>query len=113
MYNNYYNPYMTHIPNYMNYSMYNNMIPKKGLFNGLFSKFSLTGFLNGTNKTLNVINQAIPIYNQVKPMIGNAKTMFRVMSAVRNSDNKAVSKENTKEKKETKISNDLSPTFFA
>jgi len=50
---------------------------------GLLSKFSFSGFLNGASKTLNVVNQAIPIFYQVKPMINNAKTMFRIMGAVR------------------------------
>ena len=103
MYNNYYNPYITRIPNYMNYNMYNNF-PKKALFGGLFSKFSLSKFINGTNKTLNVINQAIPIYKQVKPIIGNAKTMFKVMSAVKSNDTKPAIKE-------TVLSNN-NPTFF-
>lgn len=57
-----------------------------GIGKGLFSKFSFTDFLNGASKTLNVVNQAIPIFYQVKPMINNAKTMFRVMSAVKDDD---------------------------
>lgn len=55
---------------------------------GLLGKFSFRGFLNGTSKTLNVVNQAIPIYYQVKPMFNNAKTMFRIMGAVKNDDKK-------------------------
>lgn len=50
---------------------------------GLLSKFSFSGFLNGASKTLNVVNQAIPIFYQVKPMINNARTMFRIMGAVK------------------------------
>ena len=49
----------------------------------LLGKFSFSGFLNGASKTLNVVNQAIPIFYQVRPMINNAKTMFRIMGAVK------------------------------
>lgn len=52
----------------------------------LLGKFSFSGFLNGASKTLNVVNQAIPVYYQVKPMIQNAKTMFRIMGAVKSDD---------------------------
>ena len=55
---------------------------------GLFGKFSFSGLLNGTSKTLNVVNQAIPIYYQVKPIFNNAKTMFRIMGAVKDDDKK-------------------------
>ncbi len=100
MYNYY--PY-TRIPNnYINYNMYSSF-PKKGLF----SKFNLNSFLNGTNKTLNVINQAIPIYKQVKPMISNAKTMFKVMKAVKTTDSTEIKNIETKA-----ISNTNNPTFF-
>lgn len=57
----------------------------------LLGKFSFTGFLNGASKTLNVINQAIPIFYQVKPIINNAKTMFRIMGAVK--DDKPTTKQ--------------------
>lgn len=50
---------------------------------GLLGKFSFSSFLNGASKTLNVVNQAIPIFYQVKPIINNARTMFRIMGAVR------------------------------
>lgn len=53
------------------------------LFKGAASKFSWNGFLTSTGKTLNVINQAIPIFYQVRPIFHNAKTMFKVLSAVK------------------------------
>ena len=53
---------------------------------GLLSKFSFSGFLNGASKTLNVVNQAIPIFYQVRPIINNAKTMFKIMGAVKDDD---------------------------
>lgn len=40
--------------------------------------FSWSGFLNGTNKTLNVVNQAIPLIRQAGPMVNNMKSMMRV-----------------------------------
>lgn len=57
-----------------------------GGLGNLLSRFSLSGFLNGASKTLNVVNQAIPIFYQVRPMINNAKTMFRIMGAVKDDD---------------------------
>lgn len=54
-----------------------------GLLRGIASKWSWNGFLTSTGKTLNVINQAIPIFYQVRPIVRNAKTMFRVIGAVK------------------------------
>ena len=109
MYNGFYNPYM--YSNAMNAAS----VGKTGLFSGLFKKFSLSGFLTGANKTLNVVNQAIPIYYQIKPMVNNAKTMFKVMSAVKKTDNKEnnVNSANVNTiKKETNLVNDGFHTFF-
>lgn len=49
--------------------------------NGIFTKslanrFSLSGLLNGAQKTIGTINQIVPLYNQVKPMISNSKTLI-------------------------------------
>lgn len=54
-----------------------------GLLKGIAGKWSWNGFLTSTGKTLNVINQAIPIFYQVRPIVNNAKTMFRVLGAVK------------------------------
>ena len=68
---------------------------------GLFGKFSFSNFLSGASKTLNVVNQAIPIFYQVKPIINNAKTMFRIMGAVKdnptenNNDNTSINIQNS------------------
>lgn len=106
--NGFYNPY-TYQPYYQTANMTRNLgglartaniggaginttvAGKTGLA-GLLSKFSFSGFLNGASKTLNVVNQAIPIFYQVKPIINNAKTMFRIMGAVKDDDH---SKKNT------------------
>ena len=72
---NFYNPYY--------YAMPTNYIqPNIGLLGRLFGKssISITNFINGTQKVLNIANQTIPLVKQVKPVIGNAKTMFKVMN---------------------------------
>lgn len=46
-------------------------------------RINFTSVLNTTQKTLNVVNQAIPIVYQVKPLVNNAKTVFKVISAVK------------------------------
>ena len=66
-----------------------------GGLKGLLGKFSFSGFLNGASKTLNVVNQAIPIFYQVKPMFNNARTMFRIMGAVRDDEPKASASKNS------------------
>ncbi|HIT22258.1 MAG TPA: hypothetical protein IAB56_04750 [Candidatus Scybalousia intestinigallinarum] len=76
----FYNPYL--------YTASSPMFKASG---GLFSKGLLKGaswssFLTTAGKTLNVINQAIPVFYQVRPIIQNAKTMFRVLGAVKGSD---------------------------
>lgn len=75
------NAFSSTIPNSM---MGTNKLSTLG--KGLLGKFSFSGFLNGASKTLNVVNQAIPIYYQVKPIFNNARTMFRIMGAVKDDD---------------------------
>lgn len=76
-------------------------IGKTGLL-GLLSKFNFSSFLNGASKTLNVVNQAIPVFYQVRPIFNNAKTMFKIMSAVKDDNH---SKKNiTREIKNNNIS---------
>ena len=114
---NYYNPYF-----------YTMNTPKVGLLGRLFGStgVSISNFLNGTQRVLNIANQTIPLVKQVKPMIGNAKTMFRVMNEFKKTDRQSVISqkniidiENTNT--EANINNDLNiieeqdnngPTFF-
>ena len=42
--------------------------------------------LNNTQRTLGIINQAIPIVYQIKPLFSNARTLFRVASALNSND---------------------------
>lgn len=94
---------------------YNSFFPyQNNLSEGNFLKrgFSLkkinwSNLLNTTQKTLNVINQAIPVYYQVKPIWGNAKTMFRMVNAIKNDNNETI---NTKE--EIKKETSEGPVFF-
>ena len=107
--NSFYNPYLGY--NYANNFMNTSRLGKRP-FPSLFKNFNLSKFLTGTGKTLNVINQAIPIYYQIKPVISNAKTMFKVMSAVKNNDetNNTIKQTNTSPK--TNYVGNGSPTFF-
>lgn len=65
-----YNQYNMGIPNY---------IPKRGI--------NWNNILNNTQRTLGIINQAIPIVYQVKPLLNNAKTLFKVATAINSNDN--------------------------
>ena len=90
-------------PMYYNnfYPYNNNNLFKKGL---TLKKINWSNILNNTQKTLNVINQAIPVYYQVKPIWTNAKTMIRMIGAIK--DDKTDTKEDIK--KETS----QGPVFF-
>ncbi len=107
---------------YNNPYMYNNFFPynqvginnqRKGLFSSIFgatSRINWGNILNNTQKTLNVINQAIPVYYQVKPIYNNAKTMFRMVNALKEDDKSKEnnSNENVNNKKNTSDG----PVFF-
>ena len=109
MYNNpmYYNNFFP----YQNTFGGNNGLLKKGLgFAGLRS-INWSNLLNNTQKTLNVINQAIPVYYQVKPIWGNAKTMFRMIGALkdeRNTNDTQIVNDSNSEKN----TNPNGPVFF-
>lgn len=80
---NYFNPYY--------YSMPTNFVqPKIGLLGKLFGNtgLSISNFLNGTQRILNIANQTIPLVKQAKPMFSNAKTMFKVMNEFKKADSK-------------------------
>ena len=107
MYNNqmYYNNFYP----YQNNSLGNNGLLKKGLgFIGLRG-INWSNILNNTQKTLNVINQAIPVYYQIKPIWGNAKTMFRMVNALKEDDKTNTPIDNKTKEKNT---NPNGPVFF-
>ena len=68
-----YNEYNMGMPNYM---------PRRGI--------NWNSILNNTQRTLGIINQAIPIIYQVKPLLNNARTLFRVASALNSNDDDEV-----------------------
>ena len=110
---------------YNNPMYYNNFFPyqnsleagagsflKRGLgFAGLKS-INWGNLLNNTQKTLNVINQAIPVYYQVKPIWSNAKTMFRMVSALKDDSDTKNNNPNTNTIKKEPSNNDDGPVFF-
>lgn len=59
---------------------------KQGLFSSLKS-LNWGNLLTNTQKTLNIVNQTIPLVYQVKPIVNNARTIFRVIGAVKSDDN--------------------------
>lgn len=90
-------------------------VASKSLFGGI-NKINWGNLLNNTQKTLNVINQAIPVYYQVKPIYNNAKTMFRLIGTMNESDNKdirnnSLNNNNLNNTNEKNISN--KPIFFS
>ena len=97
----------------------------KGLFSRLgSSKVTLSGLLNGAQKTIGTVNQIVPLYNQIKPMVQNSKVLLNVAKGLRGkprNSRQATSKVPQKnivevkpEKKEEKESNGSSPSkpFF-
>jgi len=122
---NYYNPYFSPIAYTPSLGAASNVSSSKGLFSSLFGGGKLTSFINGTQKTLNIINQAIPLVKQVSPVVKNAKTMFKVMSEFKKVDKPTTVLTNNErgidDINETNISsnnkqyknlNDNGPTFF-
>ena len=73
-----------------------------------------SGLLDGTQKTLGVINQAIPVVYQVKPIISNAKTMFKLASAVKSDSNDEVNYTTSVSEKENSTKSDYEnkPIFY-
>jgi len=110
---NYYNPYYFTLPATINQ-------PNIGILGKLFGRtgISISNFLNGTQKVLNIANQTIPLVKQVKPILGNAKTMFKVMNEFKKIDLSNNQNNNIETKREIKeinemIENNNGPTFFA
>ena len=58
-------------------------VAKQGIFTALKSKFNWSAILTNTQKTLNIVNQAIPLVYQVRPIVDNAKTVFKIMNAIK------------------------------
>ena len=106
--------------------MYNNFYPyynygfnNSNIFNKLSSltgkaKINWSNILNNTQKTLSIINQAIPIIYQIKPIYTNAKTIFKVINAVKEPEiniQNSKTEQKTRKQKNTINKND-GLTFF-
>lgn len=106
---NFYNPYYYTFPTTFTQ-------PNIGLLGRLFGStgVSISNFLNGTQKVLNIANQTIPLVKQVKPIIGNAKTMFRVMNEFKKTSipNITEEKEIISNEEIKPIINNEGPKFF-
>lgn len=90
---------------YNTYPGLTNIGAKKGILSGLSGKWDWSTILGNTQKTLGIINQAIPIMYQIKPIITNARTIFRIMGAIKDDDiespPKTISKTGTTSSKKT------------
>jgi len=51
------------------------------------SKMTLSGILNGAQKTIGTVNQIVPIYNQIKPMFQNSKVLLSVAKSLKGNNN--------------------------
>lgn len=82
------------------------------------SKITLSGLINGAQKTIGTVNQIVPLYNQVKPMFQNSKVIFNVFKDfkgknlntrnrfnINNNSNKTIDVKIEKEKEEEKKQN--------
>ena len=111
---NYYNPYFYTVPTNITNTGTGGIL--KGLFGN--SGFTFGGFLNGTQKILNIANQTIPLVKQVRPMFGNFKTIFRVMNEFKKVDKPVLTANTSNENiiiNETNynnVQNEEGPTFF-
>lgn len=58
-----------------------NSITSNGL-RAATNKFTLSGLLNGAQKTIGTVNQIVPLYNQVKPLFQNSKILINVAKSL-------------------------------
>lgn len=57
---------------------------RSGLFSKIGgSKVTLSGILNGAQKTIGTVNQIVPLYNQVKPLFQNSKILLNVAKGIK------------------------------
>lgn len=68
--------------------------------------------LSNTQKSLGIINQAIPIVYQVKPIINNAKTMFKIAGAMKDTDSKTTNKTETIQSTNSITNYENKPIFY-
>lgn len=75
-------------------------------------KINFSAILNGTQKTLNVVNQALPIVYQIKPIVNNAKTVFKIIGAVKDDTKTNNNKNNNNIQKATVIKEERSTANY-
>lgn len=104
---NFYNPYYYNIP--MSLSTSN-----VGFLGRLFGRtgISISNFLNGTQKVLNIANQTIPLVKQIKPVVGNAKTVFKVMNEFKKVNIPTTNDNNKNNIPNTNIENKINPELL-
>ena len=90
------------------YPYSNPSIISKGL--SFLKAFKWGEFIDGTQKTLNVINQAIPIVYQVKPIVSNAKTLFKIADIIKSPSENTTN--NNEEDTNTSNNSNNSPIFY-
>lgn len=94
---------------------FNNLGARRGLLSGLgmgIKSINWSNLLNNTQKTLNVINQAIPVYYQVKPIYNNAKTMLRMVTALKANDSSTNNTATNSTLQKEKNTTQNGPVFF-
>ncbi len=85
----------------------------RGITSGVSKpKFNWSHFLNNTQKTLGIINQAIPIVYQVRPILSNAKTMFKIATALEDVPVIQEAEDTRYEEKRQEEKNGNQPQFF-
>ena len=104
---NFYNPYYYNIP--MSLSTSN-----VGFLGRIFGRtgISISNFLNGTQKVLNIANQTIPLVKQIKPVVGNAKTVFKVMNEFKKVNIPTTNDNNKNNISNTNIENKINPELL-
>lgn len=80
----------------------------RAITNGLFStatrnKITLSGILNGAQKTIGTVNQIVPLYNQIKPMFQNSKVLLNIVKGLKPTPKKNRYSQNTVSQKEDTI----------
>ena len=91
-----------------------------GLARTGLSGINWSGLFGNAQKALGFINQTLPVYNQVKPVVNNARTMFRVMKAMKDDPKssakpqfkESINQEQTLPTNSSIAINKRAPTFF-
>ena len=86
--------------------------------NPVRSGLTLTKFIGGMSKTLNVVNQLLPLYKEAKPMLSNAQNAFKIAKEFMTPNTTVSAKSKSKTapspqtKNETSLQTSNRPVFF-